>query len=130
MVPILKTRSGGRSASSRKNGVGLAAVPCECPDCPISALKGSGNDGRHLQGADDISALQYRFVLELPGSMRIDGGALSGGATWPDYRRRPAPEILGGAARQSQYRNADRGRPRVGRSGDDRRNAISAAGYP
>src|SRR6516164_1225279 len=113
----------------RRRGVapGLRPARLNGPDRPIAALKGAGNDWRHLQSADDIPALQYRFVLELSGGLRIDRRALSGGAAWPDYRRRPAPEILGGAARQSQYRNPDRGRPRMGRSGDDRRNAVSAA---
>jgi hypothetical protein len=39
------------------------------------------------------------FVLELLGNLRTDTGALPGGAAWPDYRRRAAPVIPGGAAR-------------------------------
>src|ERR1700751_764385 len=110
-----------------KSGGGLAAIPNEWLDRRISVLKGLGDDDRRLQGADDISAFQCRFVLELQGDMRIDGGALSGGAAWPDYRRRPAPAILGGSARQSQYRVPHRGRPRMGRFGNDRGHALSAA---
>src|ERR1700751_1005085 len=113
-----------------KSGGGLAAIPNEWLDRRISVLKGLGDDDRRLQGANDISAFQCRFVLELPGDMRIDGGALSGGAAWPDYRCRPAPAILGSAARQSQHRVSRGGLPRMGRFDDDRRNALSAARYP
>src|SRR6201987_5090968 len=99
-----------------KSGGGLAAIPNEWLDRRISVLKGLGDDDRRLQGANDISAFQCRFVLELPGDMRIDGGALSGGAAWPDYRRRPAPAILGGSPRQSRNRVPQPGRPRLVRS--------------
>ena len=61
-------------------------------DCPILVLKGFGDDNRRLQGADGISAFQYRFVLELPGDMRVNGRALSGSAAWLDYRRRAVPQ--------------------------------------
>ena len=35
--------------------------------------RGWGNEDRRLQGVDDIPALQYRFVLELPSNLRIKG---------------------------------------------------------
>src|ERR1700730_19406161 len=95
-----------------KSGAALASVPNEWLDRRISVLKGLGDDDRRLQGADDISAFQCRFVLELPGDMRIDGGALSGGAAWPDYRGRPPPALLGVSAAQSPPLNSLRCPPR------------------
>src|SRR5260370_38683023 len=100
MVPIPKTRSGERSASSTKSGAGWAAIRGEWPDRPISALKGFEDDDRRLQGADDLPALQSRFVLELPGNLRVERGPLSGAAARPDHRRRSPVAIMGGAAGQ------------------------------
>jgi hypothetical protein len=57
-----------------KSGAGSGGIQPERPGCPISALKGFGDEDRRLQGADDIpgfntdSFWNYRATCELSGA--------------------------------------------------------------
>src|SRR5262249_46651986 len=74
---------------------------------------------RTLSCPADLPALRLGDLLELHSRLRTGRRPLSGAAAGPDHPGGDAAGELGGPARQSQYRGADGGGPRLGRHRDD-----------